>query len=49
MTNANGRCPLSASGMPTTQHSAINGCEDMACSMDPKSPLTFLRYGAGSH
>lgn len=35
VTNANGRWPFRASGMPTTQHSAIVGCEEMACSMEP--------------
>jgi len=35
VTNANGRWPLSASGIPTTQHSATRGCEEMACSIDP--------------
>jgi hypothetical protein len=35
VTKANGRWPLRASGMPTTQHSAIIGWEEMACSMEP--------------
>lgn len=33
--NAKGRWPFRASGMPITQHSAIRGCEEMACSIDP--------------
>ena len=32
---ANGRCPLRASGTPTTQHSAMSGWDAMACSIDP--------------
>lgn len=32
---AKGRWPLRASGMPTTQHSAMVGWEEMACSMEP--------------
>ena len=35
VTNAKGRWPLRASGMPTTQHSAMEGWEEMACSMEP--------------
>ena len=33
--NAKGRWPLRASGMPTTAHSAMEGWEEMACSMEP--------------
>lgn len=33
--NAKGRWPLSESGMPTTQHSAMRGEEEMACSIVP--------------
>ena len=36
VTNAKGRWPLSASGIPTTQHSATDGWEEMACSMEPE-------------
>jgi hypothetical protein len=36
VTKANGRWPLSASGTPTTQHSAMVGWEEIACSMDPE-------------
>jgi hypothetical protein len=36
VTNANGRWPLSESGTPTTQHSAMVGCEEIACSIEPK-------------
>ena len=32
---AKGRWPFKASGMPTTQHSAMVGWEEMACSMEP--------------
>lgn len=32
---AKGSWPFRASGMPTTQHSATMGCEEMACSMEP--------------
>ena len=35
VTKAKGRWPFRASGMPTTQHSAIVGWEEMACSMEP--------------
>jgi hypothetical protein len=35
VTKANGRWPLSASGTPTTQHSAMMGWEEMACSIEP--------------
>jgi hypothetical protein len=35
VTNAKGRCPFRASGMPTTQHSAIVGWEEIACSIEP--------------
>jgi hypothetical protein len=35
VTNANGKWPFRLSGMPTTQHSAMDGCEEMACSMVP--------------
>lgn len=35
VTNANGRCPFRASGTPTTQHSAMVGWEEIACSIDP--------------
>ena len=33
--NANGSEPLSESGMGMTQHSAIWGCVEIACSMAP--------------
>lgn len=33
--NAKGKWPLSESGMPTTQHSAMVGCEEIACSIEP--------------
>lgn len=33
--NANGRWPFRASGIPTTQHSAIVGCVEIACSIEP--------------
>ena len=33
--NAKGRWPFRASGMPTTAHSAMEGWEEMACSMEP--------------
>ena len=39
---AKGRWPLRASGMPTTQHSATAGCENMTCSMDPRERVTFV-------
>lgn len=32
---ANGRWPLSESGMEQTQHSAMEECEEIACSMAP--------------
>ena len=32
---AKGRWPLRLSGMPTTQHSAMVGWVEMACSMEP--------------
>lgn len=32
---AKGRWPFVLSGMPTTQHSATEGWEEMACSMEP--------------
>ena len=35
VTKAKGRWPFSASGMPTTQHSAMVGWDDIACSMEP--------------
>ena len=35
VTKANGRWPLRESGMGTTQHSAMRGCEEMACSIEP--------------
>lgn len=40
---AKGRWPLRASGMPTTQHSAMVGWDEMACSMEPMgwSSLAF--------
>lgn len=48
VTNANGRWPFSASGMPTTQHSAIDGCEEMACSIEPGKWLdTFSNLQGG--
>ena len=37
VTNAKGRWPLRESGMPTTQHSAIVGWEEMACSIEPEN------------
>ncbi len=37
VTKAKGRCPFKASGMPTTQHSAITGCEEIACSIEPRN------------
>lgn len=33
--NANGRWPFRESGMPTTQHSAMEGWEEIACSIEP--------------
>lgn len=44
VTNAKGRWPLRASGIPTTQHSATCGWEEIACSMDPGA---VLAYGHG--
>ena len=41
MTKAKGRWPFRASGTPTTQHSAMVGWEEMACSMDPELILDF--------
>lgn len=35
VTKAKGRCPFRESGIPTTQHSAMVGCEEIACSMEP--------------
>lgn len=35
VTKANGRWPFSASGIPTTQHSAMVGWEEIACSIEP--------------
>jgi hypothetical protein len=36
VTNAKGRWPFRASGIPTTQHSATVGWDEMACSMEPR-------------
>ena len=41
---AKGRWPFRASGMPTTQHSAMSGFEDMACSMDPGVTLALMNF-----
>lgn len=41
--NANGRWPLSESGMPTTQHSIMRGWDEMACSIEPVIVSTFPR------
>ena len=50
VTNANGRWPLRASGMETTHDSAIEGCEVMACSMEPRtrSPINKSLVGNAS-
>lgn len=33
--NAKGMWPLSGSGIPTTQHSVMRGCVEIACSIAP--------------
>lgn len=42
--NAKGRWPLRVSGIPTTQHSAMEGWVEMACSIEPVdlSNSTFI-------
>jgi hypothetical protein len=35
VTKAKGRWPFRASGIPTTQHSVMSGCVEMACSIEP--------------
>ena len=49
---ANGSWPLSASAIPTTQHSATFGLLEMACSMEPTQLVleldaSALQGGAG--
>lgn len=43
--NAKGRWPLRASGMPTTQHSATAGWEEIACSIEPVLIMSKSRVG----
>lgn len=44
--NAKGRWPFSGSGMPTTLASLIDGCERIACSIDPVEMSQIMALGS---